>query len=36
MSVEVWFDHSALGDGDAWDASIRRQIRECALFVPCR
>lgn len=34
MSVEVWFDQSALRGGDAWDASIRRQIRECARFVP--
>lgn len=34
MSVEVWFDQSALRGGDAWDASIRREIRECALFVP--
>jgi len=32
--VEVWFDQSALRGGDAWDASIRRQVRECALFVP--
>lgn len=32
--VEVWFDQSELRGGDAWDASIRRQIRECALFVP--
>ncbi len=32
--IEVWFDRSALRGGDAWDASIRRQIRECALFVP--
>jgi len=32
--VDVWFDQSALRGGDAWDASIRRQIRECALFVP--
>ena len=32
--VEVWFDQSALRGGDAWDASIRRQIRSCALFVP--
>ena len=32
--IEVWFDQSALRGGDAWDASIRRQIRECALFVP--
>ena len=32
--VEVWFDQSALRGGDVWDASIRRQIKECALFVP--
>ncbi|HEX2851835.1 MAG TPA: TIR domain-containing protein [Opitutaceae bacterium] len=32
--VEVWFDQSELVGGDAWDAKIRKQIRECALFVP--
>lgn len=32
--IEVWFDQSELRGGDAWDASIRRQIKECALFVP--
>jgi tetratricopeptide (TPR) repeat protein len=32
--VEVWFDQSELRGGDAWDTSIRRQIRECTLFVP--
>ena len=32
--MEVWFDKSELRGGDAWDASIRRQIKECALFVP--
>ena len=32
--LEVWFDQSELRGGDAWDASIRRQIRDCALFVP--
>ena len=32
--IEVWLDRSELRGGDAWDASIRRQIRECALFVP--
>lgn len=32
--VEVWFDQSELVGGDAWDAKIRRQIKECALFVP--
>ena len=34
LGLEVWFDQSALRGGDAWDASIRRQIKECALFVP--
>src|ERR1700687_3563482 len=32
--LEVWFDQSELRGGDAWDGSIRRQIKECALFVP--
>ncbi|MCY7312236.1 MAG: toll/interleukin-1 receptor domain-containing protein, partial [Pseudoxanthomonas sp.] len=32
--LEVWFDLSELRGGDAWDASIRKQIKECALFVP--
>src|SRR5271156_65760 len=32
--IEVWFDQSELRGGDAWDKSIRRQIKECALFVP--
>jgi TolB-like protein len=32
--VEVWMDESELVGGDAWDAKIRRQIAECALFVP--
>ena len=32
--VEVWFDQSELGGGDAWDQKIRRQIRDCVLFVP--
>ncbi len=32
--IEVWFDQSELRGGDAWDASIRRQIRTCALFIP--
>src|SRR5215471_14269961 len=32
--LEVWFDQSELRGGDAWDASIRKRIRECALFVP--
>lgn len=32
--IEVWFDRNELVGGDAWDAKIRKQIRECALFVP--
>jgi len=31
--VEVWFDLSELRGGDAWDASIRKQIKNCALFL---
>ncbi|SDS37825.1 TIR domain-containing protein [Opitutus sp. GAS368] len=32
--IEVWFDQSELRGGDLWDQKIRRQIRECALFIP--
>lgn len=32
--VEVWFDQGELRGGDAWDQSIRRQIKTCALFIP--
>lgn len=32
--IEVWFDKSGLRGGDAWDASIRQQIKTCTLFVP--
>jgi TolB-like protein/Tfp pilus assembly protein PilF len=32
--LEVWFDQNELRGGDAWDQKIRRQIRDCALFVP--
>jgi hypothetical protein len=31
--IEVWFDQSELRGGDSWDASIRRQIKSCALFI---
>jgi tetratricopeptide (TPR) repeat protein len=34
VGVEVWFDQSELRGGDAWDQSIRKQIKECALFMP--
>jgi TolB-like protein len=30
----VWFDQSELRGGDAWDQRIRRQIKDCSLFVP--
>ncbi len=33
FGVEVWLDQSELRGGEAWDASIRRQIRGCALFL---
>ena len=33
-SIEVWFDQSELRGGDAWDATIRKQIKTCALFIP--
>ncbi len=32
--VEVWFDGSELRGGDAWDSQIKKQIHDCALFVP--
>ena len=32
--IEVWFDQSELRGGDAWDAMIRKRIKECALFLP--
>ena len=32
--IEVWFDQSELRGGDAWDRSIRKQIKSCALFIP--
>ena len=34
FGVEVWFDQSELRGGDAWDQKIRRQIKECVLFLP--
>lgn len=33
--VEVWFDaDGGLEHGDEWDAKIRRQIKDCVLFIP--
>lgn len=34
FGMEVWFDQAELRGGDSWDAKIKRQIRECALFLP--
>jgi TolB-like protein len=34
FGVEVWFDQNELRGGDSWDQKIKRQIRECALFLP--
>src|SRR5438093_9760642 len=34
FGVEAWFDQSELRGGEAWDAKIKKQIRECALFMP--
>ena len=33
FGVEVWFDQNELRGGDAWDGKIKKQIRECALFL---
>jgi hypothetical protein len=32
--LDVWYDESKLGGGDAWDQKIRRQIRDCDFFMP--
>jgi TolB-like protein len=32
--IEVWFDQSELRGGEAWDRRIRKQIHDCALFIP--
>jgi TolB-like protein len=32
--IEVWFDQNELRGGDVWDQKIKRQIRDCALFIP--
>lgn len=34
FGLEVWYDESDLGGGEAWDQKIRRQIRECDYFMP--
>jgi TolB-like protein len=32
--IEIWFDQSELRGGDVWDQKIRREIQDCALFIP--
>jgi TolB-like protein len=32
--IEVWLDQSELRGGDVWDHKIRKQIHDCALFIP--
>ena len=32
--IEVFLDQSELRGGDAWDQKIRREIQDCALFIP--
>jgi TolB-like protein len=32
--IEVFLDQSELRGGDVWDERIRREIHECALFIP--
>lgn len=32
--IEVFLDQSELRSGDAWDQKIRREIQDCALFIP--
>ncbi len=34
--LDVWFDQSDLHGGDAWDAAIRKQVKDYALFMPSR
>ena len=34
FGLEVWFDQNELRGGDQWDAKIKKQIRECTLFMP--
>lgn len=32
--IEVWFDQAELRGGDSWDSKIKKQIQDCALFLP--
>jgi hypothetical protein len=33
FGLEIWYDESELGGGDAWDQKIRKQIRDCDYFM---
>jgi TolB-like protein/tetratricopeptide (TPR) repeat protein len=33
-NIEVFIDQSELRGGDVWDQKIRREIHDCALFIP--
>src|SRR3954465_13962509 len=33
VGIDVWFDDGGLEHGDEWDAKIRRQIKDCVLFI---
>jgi hypothetical protein len=32
--IKVFLDQSELRGSDAWDQKIRREIHDCALFIP--
>jgi hypothetical protein len=32
--IEVWLDQTELRGGDSWDSTIKKQILDCALFLP--
>jgi uncharacterized protein YfaA (DUF2138 family) len=32
--LNVWFDQSDLRGGEVWDAAIRKQVKDCTLFMP--
>ena len=34
VGLDVWFDQQAIESGDDWDRKIRRNIRNCSLFLP--
>ena len=34
VGLDVWFDQRAIESGDDWDREIRRNIKNCSLFLP--